>query len=204
MDKEYATIYNNSVLDGTAKTNLESAKTSYNSAHASLKSTINTVISDGKVTATEKVSVDSTFTTYNTILGTYRQRVQEALDYISTAKVTNVQVGSRNYVRDYQFKKSDIWKRNRTSESFIDTDNGYGYLTASTANPFLYQIMPFNVFKKGQVVTIQYEIKCEDVSKNTSSDSMLIRTQLSGYESDSGGYIKEIKLMDHKIILAQD
>lgn len=110
-------------------------------------------------------------------------------------KINNISVGGRNYVRDYMFRKQDVWKRNRTSESFIDTDNGYGYLTSSTANPFLYQIMPFNVFKKGQVVTIQYEIKCEDVSKNTSSDSMLIRTQLSGYESDSDGYIKDVCIL---------
>ena len=110
-------------------------------------------------------------------------------------KINNISVGGRNYVRDYMFRKQDVWKRNRTSESFIDTDNGYGYLTSSTANPWLYQIMPFNVFKKGQVVTIQYEIKCEDVSKNTSSDSMLIRTQLTGYESDSGGYIKDVCIL---------
>lgn len=110
-------------------------------------------------------------------------------------KINNISVGSRNYVRDYMFRKQDVWKRNRTSESFIDTDKGYGYLTASTANPWLYQIMPFNVFKKGQVVTIQYEIKCEDVSKNTSSDSMLIRTVLTGYESDSGGYIKDVCIL---------
>jgi phage minor structural protein len=110
-------------------------------------------------------------------------------------KINNISVGGRNYVRDYMFGKQDVWKRNRTSESFIDTDNGYGYLTASTANPWLYQIMPFNVFKKGQAVTIQYEIKCEDVSKNTSSDSMLIRTVLTGYESDSGGYIKDVCIL---------
>ena len=81
---------------GAAKTNLANAKTSFDSAHNSLKSTINTVISDGKVTSTEKASVDSTFTTYNSVLGTYKQRVQEALDAISSAKVNNVQIGGRN------------------------------------------------------------------------------------------------------------
>ena len=110
-------------------------------------------------------------------------------------KINNISVGGRNYVRDYMFRKQDVWKRNRTSESFIDTDNGYGYLTSSTANPWLYQIMPSGVFKKGQVVTIQYEIKCEDVSKNTSSNSMLIRTILTGYESDSGGHIKDVCIL---------
>lgn len=96
IDKEYTTIYGNSLLSGTAKTNLQSAKTSYDSAHSSLKSTINTVISDGKVTSSEKASVDSTFNTYRSTLGTYKQRVQEALDAISSAKVDNVQIGGTN------------------------------------------------------------------------------------------------------------
>lgn len=96
VDKEYSTIYNNSALSGTAKTNLASAKTEFDNAHTSLKSTINTVIADGKVTSSEKTSVDSTFSTYNSILGTYKQRVQEALDYISTTKITDVQVGGTN------------------------------------------------------------------------------------------------------------
>ena len=96
VDKEYSIIYNNSVLSGTAKTNLASAKTEFDNAHTSLKSTINTAIADGKVTSSEKTSVDSTFSTYNSILGTYKQRVQEALDAISSAKVDNIQIGGRN------------------------------------------------------------------------------------------------------------
>ena len=195
IDKEYSAIYSNANLTGSAKTNLASAKTSFDSAHASLKSTINTVISDGRVSSSESASVTSTFSTYNTQLGVYKQRVQEALDAISSGKVNSMQVGGRNYIKDYQFKRNDVWKRNRTSESFIDTAKGYGYLTASTANPWLYQIMPFDVFKQGQKITIQYEIKCEGVSKNTATDSMLIRTQLSGYENDSGGFIKDVCIL---------
>ena len=100
IDKEYSTIYGNSLLGGAAKTNLANAKTSFDSAHSSLKSTINTAISDGKVTSTEKANVDSTFTTYNGVLGTYKQRIQEALDAISSAKVNNIQVGGRNLLKD--------------------------------------------------------------------------------------------------------
>lgn len=96
IDKEYSTIYSNANLTGSAKTNLASAKTSFDSAHASLKSTINTVISDGKVTSSESASVTSTFSTYNTQLGVYKQRVQEALDNISSGKVDKVEIGGRN------------------------------------------------------------------------------------------------------------
>ena len=96
IDKEYTTIYSNAYLTDAAKTNLSSAKSSYDSAHASLKSTINTVIADGKVTTSESASVTSTFNTYNTQLGIYKQRVQEALDNISSAKISDIQIGGIN------------------------------------------------------------------------------------------------------------
>lgn len=89
IDKEYTTVYNNTLLSGTAKTNLASAKASFDSAHSNLKSTINTVIADGRVTPSEKASVDSSFTSYNSVLGTYRQRLQEALEFINNVKANN-------------------------------------------------------------------------------------------------------------------
>ena len=110
IDKEYSTIYSNANLTGSAKTNLASAKTSFDSAHTSLKSTINTVISDGRVTSSESASVTSTFNTYNTQLGAYKQRVQEALDNISSGKVNKVEVGGRNYLQNSNFANGlDKW-----------------------------------------------------------------------------------------------
>nr|DAM71575.1 MAG TPA: tail protein [Caudoviricetes sp.] len=100
MVRDYNITYANAYLTGTAKTNLASAKAAFDSAHNSLVSTINTVIADGRVTASEKASVDSTFNTYNSVLGTFRERLQEANKYISTAIVDGIQVGSRNYILD--------------------------------------------------------------------------------------------------------
>lgn len=96
IDNEYNTVYSNANLSGTAKTNLNTAYNSFASAYSSLVSTINNVISDGKVTSSEKASVDSTFSTYKNILATYKQRLQEALDYISTNKINSIQVGYTN------------------------------------------------------------------------------------------------------------
>lgn len=211
-------------VNSAISTAASDAQTKANSALSSAKSyadtkkteAINTASTDAtnKANNAKNEAINSANNTLTTTIANYYTKAQtdsainiakEAIDLsVSTnyetkenveTKINNISVGGRNYVRDYMFRKQDVWKRNRTSESFIDTDNGYGYLTSSTAKPFLYQIMPFNVFKKGQVVTIQYEIKCEDVSKNTSSDSMLIRTQLSGYESDSSGYIKDVCIL---------
>ena len=93
IDKEYSTIYGNSLLGGAAKTNLANAKTSFDSAHSSLKSTINTAISDGKVTSTEKANVDSTFTTYNDVLGTYKHKSMGKLILGHKKLQTPLQVG---------------------------------------------------------------------------------------------------------------
>ena len=78
VDAQYTELYANPYLAGTAKTNLNSAKTAYNTAHTNLINAINTAISDKEVTAAEKSDVDSKFTAYGTALGTYKTRVEEA------------------------------------------------------------------------------------------------------------------------------
>ena len=170
--------------------------TAFTNAYTALETYVGTLNLTSTATTTITPSdFKSKFNTYYTQRQAILDEVAKKAKKHADDLVANVNIGGRNYVKDYQFKRSDVWKRNRTSESFIDTDNGYGYLTASTANPWLYQIMPSGVFKQGQTVTVQYEIKCEDVSKNTSSDSMLIRTVLTGYESDSGGHIKDVCIL---------
>lgn len=78
IDAYYTKLYANAYLTGTAKTNLESAKTAYNTAHTNLINSINTAIADGKTTATEKADVDAKFTAYNNALSAYQTRVGEA------------------------------------------------------------------------------------------------------------------------------
>lgn len=78
IDAYYTKLYANTYLTGTAKTNLASAKTAYNTAHDKLIDSINTAIADGKATATEKADVDDKFTAYNNALSAYQTRVGEA------------------------------------------------------------------------------------------------------------------------------
>lgn len=78
IDAYYTKLYANAYLTGTAKTNLASAKTAYNTAHANLINSINTAIADGKATATEKADVDAKFSAYNNALSAYQTRVGEA------------------------------------------------------------------------------------------------------------------------------
>nr|DAH05556.1 MAG TPA: tail protein [Caudoviricetes sp.] len=103
----YTKLYANAYLTGTAKTNLASAKTAYNTAHTKLIDSINTAIADGKTTATEKADVDDKFSAYNNALSAYQTRVGEANKAIqdqikalaeqdATNKVNGIQIGARN------------------------------------------------------------------------------------------------------------
>ena len=89
IDKEYATLYANSSLTGTPKSNLKSKKDAYNTAHANLIKAINDAIADNKVTEEESNTIDSKFTAYNTALANYRDSVVAATDAISANRVSN-------------------------------------------------------------------------------------------------------------------
>lgn len=78
IDAYYNKLHANAYLTGTAKTNLASAKTAYNTAHEKLIDSINKAIADGKATATEKADVDAKFSAYNNALSAYQTRVGEA------------------------------------------------------------------------------------------------------------------------------
>lgn len=107
IDAYYNKLYANAYLTGTAKTNLASAKTAYNTAHEKLIDSINKAIADGKATATEKADVDAKFSAYNNALSAYQTRVGEANKAIqdqikalaeqdATNKVNGIQIGARN------------------------------------------------------------------------------------------------------------
>ena len=111
IDAYYTKLYANAYLTGTAKTNLASAKTAYNTAHTNLINSINTAIADGKTTAKEKADVDAKFTAYNNALSAYQTRVGEADKAIqdqikalaeqdATNKVNGIQIGVRNLFLD--------------------------------------------------------------------------------------------------------
>ncbi|MGG7058702.1 hypothetical protein ACQPUZ_10430 [Clostridium tertium] len=102
--------------------------------------------------------------------------------------VNNVQIGVRNYIKDYQFKAKDVWKKSRVEAKI---ESGYGYLEGSTENPYLYQNLEEGEIKKDDVLTLQYEVKFEDVGTNTGANTFLVRTQLSGY-LNNGSYVQDI------------
>ena len=82
VDTSYSTVYNNTLLTGTAKTNLAAAKTAFDTAVANLLTSIQSASADGVATPTEKSDVDSKYDIFNTAYGTFNTRLEEALSLI--------------------------------------------------------------------------------------------------------------------------
>ena len=90
IDSIYTTLYANTDLTGTAKTNLYKAKNSYNTAHSSLIDAINSAISDRKITNIEKSNVQSAFANYGTALANFSKACEEASNAIAEKKKQDV------------------------------------------------------------------------------------------------------------------
>ena len=90
IDSIYTTLYVNTDLTGTAKTNLYKAKNSYNTAHSSLIDAINSAISDRKITNIEKSNVQSAFANYGTALANFSKACEEASNAIAEKKKQDV------------------------------------------------------------------------------------------------------------------
>ena len=108
--------------------------------------------------------------------------------------INNVSIGGRNYIKDYKFQRQDIWQKQNGST--IDNENNCGILNASTDPVVLYQNFDKGVFNPGDVLTLQFEIKCEDVSANTGSLSFILRPSLTAYNDNggSGAYVADVAI----------
>lgn len=87
----YTVVYENSLLGGTAKSNLHAAKSAFDTAVANLLASVSTASIDGIATAEEKADVDAKYELFNTAYKTYTTRIEEAQKYIQTAINTTAQ-----------------------------------------------------------------------------------------------------------------
>jgi hypothetical protein len=85
LDSGYTSLYGNSMLTGTARTNLYSAKSGLDAYYTNLVSYITSSIADGLITDAEKAGVDSRFASYRTALSAYAARYEEARANIENA-----------------------------------------------------------------------------------------------------------------------
>lgn len=78
VDSTYSVLYNNPFLTGTAKQNLYSAKSLFNTDTSNLISAINSAIADGKTTTTEKNNVDSKYSSFNSAYASLATAIENA------------------------------------------------------------------------------------------------------------------------------
>lgn len=91
VDAAYETVYNNTLLGGTAKSNLQAAKSTFDTAVADLLAAIQTASADGIATAEEKANVDAKYSAFNIAYGAFSTRIEEAQKYVQTAINTTAQ-----------------------------------------------------------------------------------------------------------------
>jgi hypothetical protein len=89
VDAGYTSLYGNGLLTGSAKTNLYNAHSLLDAAYGNLVYTINSAISDGKVSAAEKTDVDDYYLDYKNKLSTYSTRNEEAHAAVVSAGVSS-------------------------------------------------------------------------------------------------------------------
>ena len=83
--QQATTLYSNSYLGGTAKTNLNSAKSDYTTKYNAVTSAYNNVVADADLTDAEVTAWDNAIKNLQSATKTLAQRVQEASTYINTA-----------------------------------------------------------------------------------------------------------------------
>lgn len=82
LQATYGEVYNNSYLEGTAKTTLAAKYTALVSKKDALIKAINDAIADSKTTAAESKAVDNAFAAYNTAVKEYQTAIEQANEAI--------------------------------------------------------------------------------------------------------------------------
>ena len=87
---EYTTLNQSAYLTGTAKTNLQTSYSKYNSVHNDLITCINTIIADNKVDDAEKQSYKTNCDKYKDAFADVKLKINEALQAIADKQASNV------------------------------------------------------------------------------------------------------------------
>ena len=143
--QQATTLYSNSYLGGTAKTNLNNAKSDYTTKYNAVTSAYNNVVADAILTNAEVSAWNTALTNLQSSTTTLAQRVQEASTFINTA----VYNASKNY----------------TDKAIPDALTGYAktsYVDSAKADAIADA-------KKGMVSTSQLEVNNTEILMKTAS-----------------------------------
>ena len=143
--QQATTLYSNSYLGGTAKTNLNNAKSDYTTKYNAVTTAYNNVVADAILTDAEVTAWNTALTNLQSSTTTLAQRVQEASTFINTA----VYNASKNY----------------TDQAIPDALTGYAktsYVDSAKADAIADA-------KKGMVSTSQLEVNNTEILMKTAS-----------------------------------
>lgn len=103
IENRYNQIYNDPLLSGDVKTNLNVKNNAYNIAHTNLINSINTAIADGQTTDAEKTDVNTKFDAYKIAIGELSDAFEKSVNYIAQSKANKAEINAQLYtdaVRD--------------------------------------------------------------------------------------------------------
>ncbi|QKE56360.1 tail fiber protein [Bacillus phage YungSlug] len=133
FDKRYEIVYSNASLVGTPKTNLATAKTTYDTKYKTLVDTIVEAIKDQIATEVESIDVNNKFKAYNDSLSLLSSALEVAIDAIGKEKARVAEENAKKYADE--LKKGlddDLGKLNQSikdTDKYIDTAFKDGIVT---------------------------------------------------------------------------
>lgn len=194
VTSRYNSLNGNAKLSGTAKTNLTSANGVYNNAHASLISSITTAIAGTTVTDAQKNDVNSKFTTYRNALSALSARFEEAIDFISSKKATDVQEAIEEDMSTWQQSINqdfiDVNKRVTDFDTYVEGAFKDGLISSAEAKSIGTQKEQLNN-EKGDLDN-RYSAVYADASLTGSAAKTNLHNAKVAYNSSHSGLITRI------------
>ena len=120
VSQSFAKVYNNPLLSGIAKTNLNNANIAFNTAATDLISTIRSAIADGITTNTEKAAVDDKYSVFNTKYGDYIAYLNEANKFIQDQIKTTADNALQKAV-DLDYLKQAFTEKTTITDGIVQT-----------------------------------------------------------------------------------
>ena len=125
VDKQYETIYNNSDLTGTSKTELNKSYNTYIQKYNDLVSEINTVVNkEENVDINDQSNINSCIVAYRNALGNFSEKASNAIDTIAENKVNTVDGKYAEIILD---PETGITSKVEHINNKIEGENGLEY-----------------------------------------------------------------------------
>jgi hypothetical protein len=118
LDARYTEIEGNTYLPDTEKTNLQNAKSNYDTQFTDLINIINAAIIDGKASSEDKAAVDLAFDDYNTATASLSAAFQQAANAIALAQAKEAEGAAKKFTESSFTQLADQISSKVESETF--------------------------------------------------------------------------------------